>query len=111
MRKTVWYVLLSVFALVLTGIAFLRYSEPLPPRVTLTWNAPALRNGVTLVGYNVYRRTVDGDTFVKIADKVPASPYEDHLVTSGRKYVYVVTSVDSTGRESRFSADATVEIP
>ena len=63
-----------------------------------------------VVGYNVYRRADDG-RFVKIADKVPGSLYEDRMVSSGRTYTYVVTSVDQVGRESRFSAEAKAEVP
>ena len=88
-----------------------RHRRPEPHRVTLTWHAPPPRKGVTVVGYNVYRRTNEGGSFVKIADKVPISLYEDRMVSSGRTYIYVVTSVDQVGRESRFSAETKAEIP
>lgn len=88
--------------------------RPDPPKlhsVTLTWNPPPARAGLTLAGYNVYRRTAESNSFVRIAEKVSGPPYEDRLVGTGRNYVYVVTSVDTSGRESGFSAPATAEIP
>jgi hypothetical protein len=63
-----------------------------------------------LIGYNVYRRTAEG-VFVRIAEEVSGPPYEDRLVSSGRWYVYVMTSVDKVGRESRFLAEVKAEIP
>lgn len=95
--------------LLVTFVWFRRQAEP--HRVTLTWQAPNPRRGVTVVGYNVYRRTSEEGTFVKIAGKVAGSPYQDHMVNSGRTYFYVVTSVDQVGRESRFSTEAKAEIP
>lgn len=79
--------------------------------VTLNWRAPEPRAGVTIVGYNVYRRTSDGGGFVRIADRVSGPPYEDRLVNSGTKYIYVVTAVDQAGRESRYSAETEAEVP
>ena len=111
MKRSWRYVPLGIFALLLAAVMFLRYLGTEQHSVTLTWQAPVLRSGLTLVGYNVYRRTAEGGSFVKIADKVSGPPYEDRLVGRGRRYVYVVTSVDKTGRESRFSAEAKAEIP
>jgi len=79
--------------------------------VELTWQAPKPKPGITVVGYSVYRRTVDGGEFVKIADRVPTTSYRDELIGAGRTYVYAVTAVDQTGRESRFSEVATANIP
>jgi fibronectin type 3 domain-containing protein len=111
MKKVWWYALLGIFALLFTVSVLLRHHRVEPHSVTLTWHAPAPRSGVTLVGYNVYRRTAESELFIKIAEKIQGPPYEDRLVSSGRKYVYVVTSVDKLGRESRFSAEAAAEIP
>jgi fibronectin type 3 domain-containing protein len=80
-------------------------------RVTLTWQAPPPKTGVTVVGYNVYRRAGGGAPFVRIATRVPGPPYEDRLVNSERTYFYVVTTVDQVGRESRFSTEVKAEIP
>ena len=111
MKKTWWYVLLGVLALLFIGGMLFRHRQVEPHSVTLTWQAPAPRIGVTLAGYNVYRRTAESDSFIRIAQGVSGPPYEDRLVISGRRYVYAVTSVDKDGSESRFSAEAKVEIP
>jgi fibronectin type 3 domain-containing protein len=83
----------------------------LPHSVTLQWQAPSTVQGVSIVGYNVYRSTAPGKEFVKIASRVPGPPYEDHLVVRGCTYTYVVTSVDQAGRESRFSKEVQAKIP
>lgn len=111
MSKHGWYALLGVVALLATIALLLRHPHVPPHSVTLTWNAPAARRGATAVGYNVYRRTAESNSFTRIAEKVSGSPYEDRLVTGGRKYFYAVTSIDQLGRESRFSAEAAAEIP
>jgi fibronectin type 3 domain-containing protein len=82
-----------------------------PHSVTLTWNAPQASRGAPVAGYNIYRSTISGGPFVKIASQVPGPPYEDRLTASGRTYFYVVTSLDQAGRESRFSAEARAIIP
>ena len=82
-----------------------------PHRVTLTWDPPHATADVTVVGYNVYRSTTSGGPFVKLASQVPSPPYEDKLVNSGRTYFYVVTAVERSGRESRFSAEVRAVIP
>jgi fibronectin type 3 domain-containing protein len=112
MRKIQQYVLPFGLMAFVFAVALTRCTGPaMPHYVALTWNPPAARAGVTLAGYNIYRRTAESNSLVKIAEKVTGPPYEDRLVSSGRKYVYVVTSVDATGRESGFSAPAYAEIP
>lgn len=107
MKRTWWIVVLLCAA---AGLLWLPKTL-IPHSVTLTWQAPALPDGVRLNGYNVYRRVADGGFFVKIADNVPGPPYEDRMVSSDKKYVYAVTSVDQSGRESRFSATVQVVVP
>lgn len=111
MRKIGWKLCLGVLALLLTGIMLWFHRGAEPHSVTLTWQAPPPRKGVTVVWYNVYRRAGEGGSFVEIADKVSGSPYEDRMVNSGRMYFYVVTAVDQVGRESRFSAETRAQIP
>jgi fibronectin type 3 domain-containing protein len=117
MKKSGRYLLLGISAvgvfalLLLLLVGLFLDSKDVPHSVTLTWQAPTPRSGVAVVGYNIYRRTVEGSSFIKIADRVAQPLYEDRLVTSGRKYIYAVTSVDSSGRESRFSREAEAQIP
>jgi fibronectin type 3 domain-containing protein len=82
-----------------------------PHSVTLTWNATPANGGVPVARYNVYRSTISGGPFVKIASQVPGPPYEDRLTASGRTYFYVVTTLDQAGHESRFSDEARAIIP
>jgi fibronectin type 3 domain-containing protein len=105
------YVLLFVLVLLFAIVIVARRCGTEPHSVTLTWQAPRPRDAIAVVGYNVYRRTNESSSFSKIADKVKGPPYEDLFVSSGRSYFYVVTSVDNIGRESRFSEEATAEIP
>jgi fibronectin type 3 domain-containing protein len=79
--------------------------------VTLTWQAPPPTTGVSVVGYNVYRRAQSDATRIKVASRVTGTDYEDQLVVSGHTYFYVVTAVDQSGRESRFSGEIQATIP
>jgi fibronectin type 3 domain-containing protein len=111
MKARPWHVLLGIPTLVLS-IQLLGCFKPEPPHiVTLTWQAPAPQSGITVVGYNVYRRVLETTAFVKIADRVTSSPYDDRFVTTGTTYIYVVTSVDATGRESRYSLETKAQVP
>jgi hypothetical protein len=101
--------LLTLCALLCLGLVSCHKTQP--HWVTLTWQATPNVPGVSVVGYNVYRSTTSAGPFVKLASRVPAPPYEDRLVNHGRTYFYVVTAVDQTGRESRFSTAVQATIP
>ncbi|MFZ0800047.1 MAG: fibronectin type III domain-containing protein [Terriglobales bacterium] len=100
---------LPVVCALLLGLAGCHKATP--HWITLTWEPPPASPRVAVVGYNVYRSTISGQQFVKIASRVPGPPYEDRLVVSGRTYFYVVTALDQAGRESRFSAEVRAPIP
>jgi fibronectin type 3 domain-containing protein len=100
---------LAVCALICLGL--LGCHKAAPHWVTLTWEAPPATPGVSVVGYNVYRSTTSGMQFVRLASRVPRPLYEDRLVVNGRTYFYVVTALDKTGHESRFSAEVRATIP
>ena len=110
MTKGRWIILLAAVPLLALAMAWIQRRLE-PHGVTLTWQAPPPKPGVNVAGYNIYRRTADGGPFVKIAARVLTSPYEDRLVSRGRTYYYVVTTVDQNDRESRFSSEAKAEIP
>jgi len=80
-------------------------------RVNLNWKAPAPKPGVGVKSYNVYRSTISGGQYTKIASGVPEAHYVDTTVNSGKTYYYVVTSVDSAGHESGFSAEIKATVP
>jgi len=84
--------------------------KPNPHWVTLNWDAPTTTAGSS-VSYNLYRSTTSSGPYVKLASHVPAPPFEDHLVNSGRTYFYVVTAVDQTGRESGYSKEIRATVP
>jgi hypothetical protein len=80
-----------------------------PHSVALNWNA-STSSGV--VGYNVYRSGQSGGPYAKINSAViPSTTNTDSNVQSGSTYYYVVTAVDSSGRESVFSNQVQAVIP
>ena len=85
--------------------------KPTTHSVSLTWNAPAATGGVPIIGYNVYRSTTAGGPYVPLALNVDTTAYKDALISGGRTYFYVVTSLDSKGRESKYSEELRVSIP
>jgi fibronectin type 3 domain-containing protein len=85
--------------------------QPTSHSVALTWSAPAPVDGVTIAGYNIYRSTTAGGPYIPIAFHVSETAYKDTLVSSPRTYYYVVTSVDTVGRESAYSEEIKTVIP
>jgi fibronectin type 3 domain-containing protein len=79
--------------------------------VALNWHPALESQGHKIVGYNIYRSTMQGGPYVLIASRVQGTNYEDDLITSGRVYYYVITSVDDAGRESRYSEETIATIP
>ena len=65
------------------------------------------------VGYNVYRSTTSGSGYVKINGQTPviSTSYVDQNTIPGTTYYYVVTSVDSAGKESAYSKEASATEP
>ena len=52
------------------------------------------------VSFNVYRATVSGGPYTKIASNVTLDIYFDATGVGGTKYFYVITAVDLAGVES-----------
>jgi fibronectin type 3 domain-containing protein len=111
MKKLRIGLLLAVLAALLLGIGIWAKRDTGHHHVSLTWQAPPPMPEVTVVGYNVYRRLSPGDRYSRLADRVSTPRYEDSFVQSGRTYFYVVTSLDQSGRESRFSREIAVTVP
>ena len=79
--------------------------------VDLSW-VPSTSTGV--VGYNVYRSSVSGSGYVKLAGSPVGATtlaFTDNGVTSGSSYYYVVTSLSGGGEESAYSAQTSVAVP
>ena len=79
--------------------------------MTLNWQPAQASQGSKIAFYNIYRTTSQGGPYVPIASRVQGTSYKDELVTSERTYYYVVTSVDDTGRESRYSPEISATVP
>jgi hypothetical protein len=63
-------------------------------------------------GYNVYRSTVSGSSYVRLNGAlVGGGSYTDSTVSNSTTYFYVTTAVDPTGAESSFSKEAQAVIP
>jgi len=77
--------------------------------ITLSWQPPAPGESVT--GYNIYRSTKPGGPYGIIASRVPKPTYVDRNVESRTTYYYVVTTVDHSGRESKYSAEVRATVP
>jgi HYDIN/CFA65/VesB family protein/immunoglobulin I-set domain protein len=82
--------------------------QPVSHSVTLAWTASAS----TVTGYNVYRSSVSGGPYTKLnSTLIAATTYTDTAVQAGQTYFYVVTSVDSSGVESAYSAEVSATVP
>jgi fibronectin type 3 domain-containing protein len=83
-------------------------ATPVQHSVSLSWAASTS----TVAGYNVYRSTVSGQSYVRVNGSVVTSlSYKDSTVQSGTTYFYVTTAVDSSGNESVFSNQVSATIP
>jgi squalene-hopene/tetraprenyl-beta-curcumene cyclase len=72
--------------------------------VTLHWK-PYTAFEVT--GYNIYRSTTSGASYVKINTELVTTPaHHDNGLTNGVTYYYVVTAVDTSDNETSHSREA-----
>jgi fibronectin type 3 domain-containing protein len=107
----------SAMALVTVGIllVLILYLHPIrsqqpaqpskPHKITINWEkAPHA------LSYNVYRRLYRIETFTKLGTSNTNS-YEDPAVQGGERYCYVVTSIDSKGKESERSKEICLTVP
>lgn len=81
---------------------------PAQHSVTLTWTAS---NSTGVTGYNIYKSSVNGSAYTKIASTGPTVlNYVDTAVLAGQSYYYVVTATNAT-LESTWSNQAGVSLP
>jgi len=84
------------------------HTSPSSHSVALSWNASTS----TVSGYNIYRSTLSGGSYLRINSSVVAGlSYTDSTVQNTTTYYYVTTAVDSTGNESTFSNQVSAAIP
>ena len=93
---------LSILALLLFGALLAWPQNGTSHSISLNWTA-STTSGVT---YTVYRGTVAGGPYTKLASGVAAVTYADTSGAGGTKYFYVVTAVDAKGNESAYSNEA-----
>ena len=64
-----------LIALFVVGTVFLiRAAQDRKPHVVdLTWHPSIASNGVPIAGYNVYRSTISGGSYVRIASAIPTA--------------------------------------
>ncbi len=91
-----------------TGVNFTAAAQQ-THSVALTWNAST---SPTVAGYNIYRSTVSGSSYVKINSPLNLGlSYTDATVQNATTYYYVTTAVDASGGESGFSNEVSTVIP
>ena len=74
---------------------------------TVSWNA---ENNKNLMGYNIYRKSVSNQNFIKInQDVIQALSYIDEEKLKDNKYSYKITAVDIVGNESGYSKEVTID--
>jgi hypothetical protein len=79
------------------------------PSVELKWEKSTSSQ---IVGYYVYRSLKSGNNYSKLNSQPDSgTSYTDNNVASGQSYLYVVTSVNSSGVQSAYSTPIDVNIP
>jgi fibronectin type 3 domain-containing protein len=76
--------------------------------VSLSWHAPTTGK---VVSYSMYRSSIKGGSYGLVASAIGGTTYVDQGPQSGTPYYYVVTAVDSQGRESIYSNEVLAAIP
>jgi len=80
-------------------------------KVALSWNSPTSCADL-IAGYYVYRAAGGTTSYQRLNSTLDqATTYTDGTVQSGKSYVYVVRTVDTSGAESTPSNGTTVTIP
>jgi fibronectin type 3 domain-containing protein len=80
---------------------------PVQHTVSLSWQVPTVK----VVSYSMYRSTIQGGSYGMLASAIGGTSYTDQSAQSGTPYYYVVTAIDSQGRESKFSNEFKAIIP
>jgi hypothetical protein len=78
-----------------------------PPTLNITYSNQSATLNWSGNGsfYNVYRSTISGGSYTKIASLVTNVTYLDSTVQNGTAYYYVVTGLNILGEESVYSAE------
>jgi fibronectin type 3 domain-containing protein len=110
--KRASFLSVAILAVLISGIVgvvlFRVRADQKVHSVLLKWEPP--REGLHLASYNVYRSRPDG-TYEPIASGLTVTTYTDHKVRRRETYSYYVRAVDTAGRESAPSNQASATIP
>ena len=92
-------------------IPFISACNDKPHHVDLSWDPPKT-SPVPVVGYNIYRSADEGTTYHKLNPRpIKETTYMDDVIQNGRRYRYMIKSVDAQGIESTSSNTVNVTIP
>lgn len=75
--------------------------------VSLSWT---ISSSPSVMSYNVYRSAVSGGPYAKVGNSATPS-FTDVTVQAGKKYFYVVTSLDGSSVESAVSGEVSATVP
>ncbi len=78
--------------------------------IKIAWDEPVKNNGNKIVGYRIYRRNKNEDTYILLnpSELLINREFTDTTVIMGRTYYYSVTAIDQRGLESPLSKDIEV---
>ena len=86
------------------------HSLPGAGHIGINWSTQKYDPNVpNIIGYNVYRRN-SSSGYINVASKV-TPPYSDTNILEGETYYYVITSLNSAGKESLFSIETAETAP
>ena len=71
--------------------------------VTLTWAAPTSNGGSAITGYKIYKGTSKGAEILLASVNGTTLTYTDTVTTSGTRYYYYVTAINSIGESPKSS--------
>ena len=83
-------------------------APPVQHSVSLSWK---ITTASTAVKYNMYRSTISGGYYALLSNAIAGATYSDQSVQPTTTYYYVVTAVDSQGRESGRSNERGAVVP
>ena len=78
---------------------------PITRSAVVSWTASAQPAGVVVQNYTVWRST-NGGTFMRVQANITKTTWTDRSILENTLYCYKVTSVDTAGFSSVFSAQA-----
>jgi hypothetical protein len=88
-----------------TVVLSITSAPPVQHTVSLSWQVPTGK----VITYSMYRSTIKGGSYGMLASAIGGTFYIDQTAQSGN--YYVITAVDSQGRESKYSNEFKATVP